>query len=152
MDSFPTLGYNLWFELKPLFPHYKENKICGKKTFVMWLKFYSEAFASLMSFAWKEVSLGRRHPRRHHVQMPDPSYNQDLTAPFTLFLVFPTNSSTPVQGTGGGFICISFYSILSGSLPSDDKFHPFQLCIFFFFCLKNSANNFLLCSFSPRGK
>lgn len=53
----PTLGYNVWFKLKPLFPHYKENKICGKQTFVTWLRFNSEAFISLQSLAWKEVDL-----------------------------------------------------------------------------------------------
>lgn len=65
MDIFLTLGYNLWFELKPLFPHYKENKICGKKTFVIWLKFYLETFTFLMPLAWKEVGLQDTHEVRH---------------------------------------------------------------------------------------
>ena len=65
MDVFPTLGYHLWFKLKPLFPHYKENKICGKKTFVMWFKFYLETFTFLMCLAWKEVGLQDTHEARH---------------------------------------------------------------------------------------
>lgn len=102
VDIFSTLGYSLWFELKPLFPHYKENKICGKKTFVMWLKFYTEAFTFFMpqhERKWVLEDVPCSQP--HQVWTLDPSYTAGLTVFCRLFL-FSTSYSQPMPGIEEG--------------------------------------------------
>lgn len=121
MDIFPTLGYNLWLKLKPLFPHYKENKICGKKTFVMWLKLYSETLTFLMPLAGKEAGLGR-HPCRYSGQgwrLDAPRGGQN-TAPVFNTLFFLTEARTLRAIV---VISISFYSVFTRLINRDDKYH-----------------------------
>lgn len=155
MDIFPTLGYNLWLELKPLFPHYKENKICGKKTFVMWLKFYSEAFTFLCLWHKRKWVLEDIHAAKHIKseswiinmmwawRCPEHHSHSPL-------LFFSTNARS-LEGIM--VICISFYSILVGWVHRDDKYHTDKHfnCVFYLSLVKkNSKTSSSI--YSPRGK
>lgn len=154
MDIFPTLGYNLWLELKPLFPHYKENKICGKKTFVMWLKFYSEAFTFLCLWHKRKWVLEDIHAAKHIKseswiintmwawRCPEHHSHSPL-------LFFSTNARS-LEGIM--VICISFYSILVGWVHRDDKYHTDKHfnCVFYLSLVKKKFKNFFLHIFPKR--